>query len=102
MINRGGYKIYSVEVENVLLACPGILEAAVIAKPCPVLGERVVAVVSVDADAYDAAIASARCREVLADYKVPEEIQVHDGPLPRNAGGKLLKRRLREERGWLT
>ena len=45
MINRGGYKIYSVEVENVLMAWPGMLEAAVVARPCPVLGERVHAVV---------------------------------------------------------
>ncbi|MBA3478645.1 MAG: acyl--CoA ligase, partial [Lautropia sp.] len=47
MLNRGGYKIYSVEVENVLLACEGVLEAAVVGRPCPVLGERVHAVVSV-------------------------------------------------------
>ena len=45
MINRGGYKIYSIEVENVLMAYPGVLEAAVVARPCPVLGERVHAVV---------------------------------------------------------
>ncbi len=41
MLNRGGYKIYSVEVENVLMAWPGMVEAAVVGKPCPVLGERV-------------------------------------------------------------
>ena len=40
MINRGGYKIYSIEVENVLMGHPDVVEAAVIAKPCPVLGER--------------------------------------------------------------
>ena len=49
MINRGGYKIYSVEVENVLAGCEGVLEAAVVGRPCPVLGERVHAVVSVSA-----------------------------------------------------
>ncbi|HEX4892598.1 MAG TPA: AMP-binding protein, partial [Hyphomicrobiaceae bacterium] len=41
MINRGGYKIFSVEVENALAAHPSVVEAAVVAKPCPVLGERV-------------------------------------------------------------
>ena len=41
MINRGGYKIYSVEVENALMSFPGVVEAAVVAEPCPVLGERV-------------------------------------------------------------
>jgi O-succinylbenzoic acid--CoA ligase len=40
MINRGGYKIYSVEVENALMSCPGVVEAAVVAEPCPVL-ERI-------------------------------------------------------------
>ena len=44
MLNRGGYKIYSVEVENVLMAWPGMVEAAVVGMPCPVLGERVHAV----------------------------------------------------------
>jgi O-succinylbenzoic acid--CoA ligase len=41
MINRGGYKIYSIEVENALMSFPGVVEAAAVAKPCPVLGERV-------------------------------------------------------------
>ena len=99
MINRGGYKVYSVEVENVLLGCPGVLEAAVIAGPCPVLGERVHAVVNVDPALYDEAATRERCRIALADYKVPETLVVHDGPLPRNAGGKLLKRVLREAFG---
>ena len=33
MINRGGYKIYSVEVENALMSFPGVVEAAVVAQP---------------------------------------------------------------------
>ncbi|MEZ5664442.1 MAG: class I adenylate-forming enzyme family protein [Burkholderiaceae bacterium] len=41
MLNRGGYKIFSVEVENVLARMPGVVEAAIVGKPCPVLGERV-------------------------------------------------------------
>ncbi len=41
MLNRGGFKIYSVEVENVLMAWPGMVEAAIVGRPCPVLGERV-------------------------------------------------------------
>src|SRR5947199_146424 len=39
MINRGGLKIYSAEVESVLAGHPDILESAIIAKPCPVLGD---------------------------------------------------------------
>ena len=45
MINRGGLKIYSAEVESVLSGHPGVVESAIIAKPCPVLGERVHAVI---------------------------------------------------------
>ena len=45
MINRGGLKIYSAEVELVLAGHPGVVESAIIAKPCPVLGERVHAVI---------------------------------------------------------
>ena len=39
MINRGGEKIYSLEVENVLYMCPGVEEAAVFGIPHPVFGE---------------------------------------------------------------
>ena len=45
MINRGGLKIYSAEVESVLASHPLVVESAIIARPCPVLGERVHAVV---------------------------------------------------------
>ena len=93
MINRGGYKIYSVEVENALMGVPGVVEAAVVAKPCPVLGERVHAFVVTDS-ATQAAL-KAHCAAHLADYKVPETFTLRTAPLPRNANGKLMKRELR-------
>jgi O-succinylbenzoic acid--CoA ligase len=96
MLNRGGYKIYSAEVENVLMALPGVLEAAVVGKPCPVLGERVLAFIYAPGAGLDAAAVRAHCSTRLADYKVPEEVTLTDGPLPRNANGKLMKRMLRE------
>lgn len=99
MLNRGGYKVYSVEVENVLMAWPGVIEAAVIGRPCPVLGERVHAVVHAPGVARDDAALLAHCAARLADYKVPETLTWHPEPLPRNANGKLLKRRLREPLG---
>ena len=95
MINRGGYKIYSVEVENVLAAHPAIVEAAIVAKPCPVLGERVHAVVVVR-EPVEAIALRAHCTGKLADYKIPETFTFLDSPLPRNANGKVLKRQLRE------
>jgi acyl-CoA synthetase (AMP-forming)/AMP-acid ligase II len=95
MINRGGLKIYSAEVESVLAGHPAVVESAIVAKPCPVLGERVHAVV-VTRDAVTSAMLRAWCAERLSDYKVPETIVVQSEPLPRNANGKVMKRQLRE------
>ncbi len=94
MLNRGGYKVYSVEVENVLMGWPGMVEAAIVARPCPVLGQRVHAVLHAPGVQRDEAAIAAFCRERLADYKVPETFTWSDEPLPRNANGKLMKRLL--------
>jgi O-succinylbenzoic acid--CoA ligase len=96
MLNRGGHKIYSVEVENVLMSVDSVHEAAVIGKPCPVLGERVHAVVCADPQRVRSEKLHLVCAEHLADYKVPESIHIQTDPLPRNANGKILKRLLRE------
>jgi long-chain acyl-CoA synthetase len=95
MINRGGLKIYSAEVESVLAGHASVVESAIIAKPCPVLGERVHAVV-VTRDGVTSELLRAWCAERLSDYKVPETIVLTSEPLPRNANGKVLKRQLRE------
>ncbi len=95
VINRGGYKIFASEVENVLLDHPAVIEVAVVAKPCPVLGERVHAFV-VLRHAVDDNELTACCANVLSDYKVPEAFHRLENTLPRNAAGKVLKRDLRE------
>jgi long-chain acyl-CoA synthetase len=98
MINRGGYKVFTAEVETVLAACPGIVECAVVAVPCPVLGERVHAfVVTSEAGRPGAEAIRAFCAARLSDYKVPETLTLTTEPLPRNANGKVMKRVLREE-----
>jgi len=100
MINRGGYKIYTIEVENVLYRHPSVLECAVVSKPCAVLGERVHAFVTLREAAgvdFEISTLKAFCAERLSDYKVPESFTVSMAPLPRNANGKLLKRAMREE-----
>jgi long-chain acyl-CoA synthetase len=96
MINRGGLKIYSAEVESVLSGHPGVVESAIIAKPCPVLGERVHAVIVTRDDSVRQEALHAWCAERLSDYKVPETMALTSEPLPRNANGKVLKRQLRE------
>lgn len=95
MINRGGLKIYSAEVESALAGHPAVVESAIIAKPCPVLGERVHAVVVTRVQVGSDDL-RAWCAERLSDYKVPETMTLTAEPLPRNANGKVVKRQLRE------
>ena len=98
MLNRGGYKIYSAEVENVLLEHPAVVEGAVVGKPDPVLTERVHAFVCVKPEvAVTAEELKHFCAARLADYKVPETFTLTTTPLPRNANGKLLKREMRQQ-----
>jgi acyl-CoA synthetase (AMP-forming)/AMP-acid ligase II len=94
VINRGGYKIYSIEVENVLAQHPAVLESAIVQKPDPVLGELVHAFVVLERPGVSIADLKAHCAEALADYKVPTSFTVLNSPLPRNANGKVLKRAL--------
>jgi acyl-CoA synthetase (AMP-forming)/AMP-acid ligase II len=94
MINRGGYKIYTIEVENVLYLHPAVQECAVVSKPCPVLGERVHAFVALKADATAEQLREF-CMSRLSDYKVPESFTIQHTPLPRNANGKLVKQEMR-------
>jgi acyl-CoA synthetase (AMP-forming)/AMP-acid ligase II len=96
MINRGGLKIYSAEVESVLAGHPEVVESAIVAKPCPVLGERVHALVVTRHDGVTGEALRAWCAERLSDYKVPETMTLTSEPLPRNANGKVMKRQLRE------
>lgn len=97
LINRGGYKVFSVEVEKCLSEHHDIVEVAVVGKPCTVLGERVHAFVVPRAGVeLDQSELQAFCAQRLADYKVPESFTFENDALPRNANGKLMKRSLRE------
>jgi acyl-CoA synthetase (AMP-forming)/AMP-acid ligase II len=99
MIVSGGENVYPAEVERVLLDHPAVAEAAVIGVPHPRWVETPVAfVVPSGGGETDEAELIAHCRQYLAGYKKPTAILVvHD--LPRNAGGKVLKRRLRAAYG---
>jgi len=101
MINRGGENVYSIEVENVLAGAPGVGEAAVVAVPDDMMGEKVGAVIVPLAGRQpDLNAILGHCRAHLADFKVPQYVSVREDPLPRNPSGKLLKKRLREETRW--
>ena len=96
MIIRGGFKIYPAEVESVLAGLDGVVEAAVVGRADPMLGEAVVAFVT--AAGGDVTSQSVRewCAERLSDYKVPADVIIATTALPRNANGKIQKAELRE------
>ena len=98
MINRGGYKIYSAELENTLAHHPAVGEVAAIARPDPVLGERIHCFVVPAGAQPDPGELRDFCGGRLADYKVPDSFTFLVEPLPRNANGKVMKLVLKE---WL-
>lgn len=97
LINRGGYKVYSAEVEGVLMRHPAVAEAAMIAVPDPVLGEKSHAIVYLKNGSMDTSELKGFCAGLLSDYKVPDFVTFVGEPLPRNAAGKILKRQLSRE-----
>jgi acyl-CoA synthetase (AMP-forming)/AMP-acid ligase II len=101
MINRGGENVYCVEVENALAGAPGVYEAAVVGVPDEMMGEKVGAViVPAPGAAFDVTAVLDYLGAHIADFKIPQYVAVSTAPLPRNPGGKLLKRRLRDETDW--
>lgn len=90
VINTGGEKVYTVEVERVVIDHPEISDALVIGLPHPRFGKMVAAVVegpNLTKDNLDVAGVQAYVREHLADYKVPKHIFAIDD-LRRAANGK--------------
>jgi acyl-CoA synthetase (AMP-forming)/AMP-acid ligase II len=104
MINRGGYNVYSIEVEGALFEHPDVAEAAVVGVPHDVLGQDVCAVVRMRAGAAPLELDAARAflADRLADYKLPRRLVVRDAPLPRSGMHKVDKRALLAELGQVT
>jgi long-chain acyl-CoA synthetase len=95
MVNRGGEKVYCVEVEEALCGHPEVLEAAVVGLPDPVYGERVKAcVVARPGARLEADDVRAWASGRLARFKVPEIVEILE-TLPRNPNGKVMKALLR-------
>ena len=97
MIISGGENIYSSEVENAVYSHPAVLEAAVIGIPDDKWGERVHAVIVLKPgqQATPEEIV-AKCRELIAGYKVPRSIEFVE-EMPKSGAGKILKRVLRDK-----
>ena len=105
MIISGGVNIYPQEIENLLITHDAVMDAAVIGAPCPDMGEQVVAVVqpvSMDRVTKEGAgeTLEAELREFLnarlARMKTPRQFHFR-AELPREANGKLYKRKLKAE-----
>jgi long-chain acyl-CoA synthetase len=96
LIIRGGSNISPIEVERVLKNHRTVHDAAVFGVPDAVLGERVAALVQLTDNASPAArddvLASAKAE--LADYKVPERLEIVS-EIPRNGLGKIDRKLLR-------
>ncbi len=97
LIIVSGYNVYPREVEEVLFAHPGVLEAAAIGTPDEEKGEVVKAFVVLrpGAEASGEQLI-AHCRESLARFKVPVAIAFRR-ELPKSLIGKVLRRQLAEE-----
>ncbi|UIO40138.1 fatty acid--CoA ligase family protein [Brevibacillus brevis] len=94
MILVDGYNVYPREVEEVLYQHPAIIEAAVIGIPDEVHGEAVKAFVALKEIAVSQEDIMAFCRDKLAKYKVPRQVEFV-AELPKNTTGKILRRSLR-------
>jgi fatty-acyl-CoA synthase len=99
MVKTGGINVAPLEVEEVLLQHPGVVQAFVVGVPDAAKGEIVAAAVELrDGAVADAPAILAFCRERLASYKVPARLVFKAASeFPRTATGKIHKRGLREE-----
>ncbi|MGL5447228.1 MAG: AMP-binding protein, partial [Rhabdaerophilum sp.] len=97
MILVSGFNVYPNEVEDVLAAHPGVLEAAVVGIPDGAAGEAVCAfVVRRDKQAPTTEQLREHCKAHLTAYKVPKRVEFRES-LPKTNVGKFLRKDLRAE-----
>jgi acyl-CoA synthetase (AMP-forming)/AMP-acid ligase II len=93
----GGFNAYPAEIENLLLAHPGIAQVAVVGVPDERMGEVGMAfVVPTTGTTPDAGEIVTWARENMANFKAPKHVRIVDA-LPLNASNKVLKFQLRDE-----
>jgi long-chain acyl-CoA synthetase len=96
MVISGGVNIYPAEIENALIGMEGVRDCAVFGVPDDEYGERLFACIEPEADAkLSVPAVQGFLRARLANFKVPKDIQFLDA-LPREASGKIFKRKLRD------
>jgi long-chain acyl-CoA synthetase len=97
MILVSGFNVYPNELEEVIMAHPGVLECAVVGVPDEHSGEAVKVFVVRKDQALDAEQLMAYCKQEFTGYKKPKYIEFRD-ELPKTNVGKILRRALREEK----
>jgi len=99
LIIRNGENISPKEIEDILIAAPGIAEIAIVGIPDARTGERACAVIVPDGAAATpdvAALAAILDGLGVARFKFPERVEIRDR-LPRNDAGKILKHQIRAQ-----
>jgi len=97
MILVSGFNVYPNELEEVIMAHPGVLECAVVGVPDEHSGEAVKVFVVRKDPALDAEQLMAYCKQEFTGYKKPKYIEFRE-ELPKTNVGKILRRALREEK----
>jgi acyl-CoA synthetase (AMP-forming)/AMP-acid ligase II len=98
MIKTSGYRVSPTEIEEVLYSTRMVAEAAALGVPHPTLEQAVVVVVTPAAgQTLDAERLRAECAQRLPAFMVPAAFRVHEGPLPRNANGKIDRKAMANE-----
>jgi long-chain acyl-CoA synthetase len=99
LIKFKGYSIFAKDVEDVLYGHPQVKAAGVIGVADPAVGQRIKAIVVLQADARGKVSEEeikSYCRQQLAEYKVPHVVEFR-GELPKTDVGKVSRRELRDE-----
>ena len=89
LINRGGFKVNPLEVEEAIQSHPKVREVAVVGAPGP-HGDDLVRCVIVAGEPCTPEEIVLHCRDLIADFKIPSRIEFRDS-LPRTDTGKLLR-----------
>ncbi|KAI4097673.1 MAG: hypothetical protein LQ339_006718 [Xanthoria mediterranea] len=106
IIKTGGEKVSALEIERELLSLPQISEAAVVGLASEQWGQKVAAVVVLDPEqaqtgrggkTWGVMDMRRALKERLAGYKIPQELKVLEGGIPKNAMGKVNKKSLIKE-----
>jgi long-chain acyl-CoA synthetase len=97
LIITSGFNVYPSDVEQVLRACPGVADLAVIGVPDAERGEIVkVVIVPEPGRPFCRQTLDAFCEQHLAKHKRPRVVEITSADLPRNFLGKVFRRKLRD------